>query len=128
MIKNALPLRKGVFCCHCSYKKTPTFLRVSKRVEDAAGYALLPFTVMGLYIYLLAIDYPEMTSDKRWFTESILAILAKALNYAIDSEILNYKHSFMISNLSAKSGFSRLLHPLSQKKQGMNLYIILTLL
>ncbi len=97
-------------------------------MEDAAGYALLSFTVMGLYVNLLVVDHPKMTSDKRWFTGSILAILAKALNYAIDSEILNYKHSFMISNLSAMSGFSRLLHPLYKKKQGMNLYIILTLL
>ncbi len=42
-------------------------------------YALLPFTVMGLYVNLLAVNHSEVASDKKLFTGSILALFAKAL-------------------------------------------------
>ena len=47
-----------------------------KMLQD---YALLPFTVMGLYVNLLAVNHSEVASDKKLFTGSILALFAKAL-------------------------------------------------
>ena len=53
-----------------SPKKNTRISAGAKRVEDASDYALLPFTVMGLYVYLLAVDHPKVTSYKSRFTES----------------------------------------------------------
>ena len=41
--------------------------------------SVLPFTVMGLYVNLLAVNHSEVASDKKLFTGSILALFAKAL-------------------------------------------------
>ena len=55
--------------------------------------SVLPFTVMGLYINLLAIDYPKVPSDKCRFTLNILAIYTKALVYTANELEFYVKHS-----------------------------------
>ena len=77
------------------------------------GQLLLP--VMGLYIDLLAVDYPEVASDKRRFTSSIFAILAKALINANGYLEFYFTHSINVSKLRARSGFSRLHRPIDEK-------------
>lgn len=59
-------------------------------------YALLPFTVMGLYVNLLAVNHSEVASDKKMFTGSILALFAKALYYAFVGKNIDYNHSFKL--------------------------------
>lgn len=76
---------------------------------------LLPFTVMRPDINSLAIYISKMSSNKREFLSSIIAILAQRLYYATIGTDFYYEHSFSFSNLRAKSGFSRLHHPLYQK-------------
>ena len=88
-------------------------------MDPISGQLLL--TVMSLYINLLAVNRPEVASDKRRSMSSIIAILAKAL---IDADIkmdFDFTHSVLVSKLRARSGFSRLHRPFDKKKQGLNI-------
>lgn len=72
-------------------------------------------TVMGLDINLPAVDHPEVASDKRRCTSSIIAILAKALINTKRNLDLKHYHEINISKLRAWSGFSRLHRPFDEK-------------
>lgn len=76
---------------------------------------------MTFYINLLPIDHSKMASDVRWFVSSIFAILAKALIDANKKMDFDFTHSVSVSKLRARSGFSRLHRPFSQKKQDLNI-------
>lgn len=83
------------------------------RISNPISGQLL-LTVMSLYINFLAIDDTEVSSDKRKFTGSIFAILAKALSYAYGK--MEYEHNcYQLKALRAWSGFSRLHRPFRDK-------------
>ena len=59
-------------------------------------YDQLLFTVMSLYINLLAVDHPEVSSDKRGFLSCIFAIFTKALINADLEFNVNYNKKMII--------------------------------
>ena len=84
-------------------------------------YSQLLVTVMTSHINLPSIDHSEMASDNRRFASGIFAILAKALIDANKKLDFDFTHSVSVSKLRARSGFSRLHRPFSQKKQDLNI-------
>ena len=87
--------------------------RCHRMCSPVIGQLLL--SVMGLYINLLAVDYPKVASDKRKCTSSIFAILAKALINTDRKLDFKFSHEINVSKLRAWSGFSRLHRPFDEK-------------
>ena len=87
--------------------------RCHRMCSPVIGQLLLP--VMGLYINLLAVDYPKVASNKRRCMSSIFAIFAKALiktDRKLDFDSFHYE---IVSELRVRSGFSRLHRPFDEK-------------
>ena len=105
------PQIKRVICSNADDSQSGG--RCHRMCSPVIGQLLLP--VMGLYINLLAVDYPKVASDKRRCTSSIFAIFAKALINTKRNLDFDFFHYEYVSKLRVWSGFSRLHRPFDEK-------------
>lgn len=80
----------------------------------------LLFTVVSPYVNFLAMDHPEVTTDKNLFMKSLLVIIIKAL-FQADSNLDFHLTKCFIASWKAGSGFMKTTSSVTLKKQGRTL-------